>query len=38
MVLLDLVKQEWLKGIRSSGFYKNVTVRIFMSEMLNNYR
>jgi hypothetical protein len=30
MVLFDLVKQEWLKGIRSSGFYKNVTVRIFM--------
>ena len=30
MVLFDLVKQEWLKEIRSSGFYKNVAVRIFL--------
>jgi hypothetical protein len=30
MLLFDLVKQEWLKGVRSSGFYKNLTVRILL--------
>lgn len=30
MILLELVKQEWMKGIRSSGFYKNVAVSIFL--------
>jgi hypothetical protein len=30
MLILDLVKQEWLKSIRAQGFYKNVAVSIFL--------
>ena len=30
MVVLDLVKQEWKKGIRSQGFYKNLAVNILL--------
>jgi len=33
MILFDLAKHEWLKGIRSSGFYKNVTMRYFYEHL-----
>ena len=33
MLILDLIKQEWKKSIRSQGFYKNVAVSILLGFM-----